>query len=281
MSQGVIVLPNRPLSDDDLRKTVTQVSNALQSPAGTPARIIPTGAQKSVKLGTPQSAAFSVITYLNTGPGVVTVNGIVNGLSGWSISPHGWLSFYSDGSKWWRIGGTENTPLSQATADYALAIGEKAVVNFSDATSIPLHIACADGMVFDITIDEAFVAGTAGAVADWTLRPNNTAPTGDCTGRYIILGNGATTPVGNQSATLGGLVIGSGYTKSHGTLYTDTTAKFSVFGPYQGNLGSGPYFSTYAVVATNWNDTTTPYTSVGTVYAPQQSNGKIIVERTA
>jgi len=162
--------------------------------------------------------------------------------------------------------------------DRVLGIGQHTSDSFTAATSMPLHIACGDGQEYEIEIVGSYTAAATGT--DSLLQPNNAVPT---TNSFTVEASFAATSTEsayNTTTTSGGFFLGNGggsLSMAKVTLFTGPSRKASI--------------STYKVVTTvaiyagvttvDWNDTTTPYTSVGTIIMPNAWTGQIVCRRVA
>jgi hypothetical protein len=172
------------------------------------------------------------------------------------------------------------TPLVWTSgADLSLGIGQSAKITASAATSIPLHIACGDGQIYEID-----AVGTYTLVADISvsiLQPNNTTPT---TNSFIVRQSSAINS-GAGSYNAGGVAdggfrlaaVGASIEVCKATFFTSTLNKKSI-------LNSGNSSSVNGCksgISGTWQDTTTVWSSLGTVILPNAWTGTITVRRVA
>jgi hypothetical protein len=64
--------------------------------------------------------------------------------------------------------------LTNATSDYMLQVGEEAIINFTNATSVPLRIATQSGTYYECCLVCSNTGGTSGGSGEVFLNPNNT-----------------------------------------------------------------------------------------------------------
>lgn len=165
--------------------------------------------------------------------------------------------------------------LSSATEDYALAPGEVAKITYSGVTSLPLRIATAEG-VYEILFRSDCSA---------TVSNNNvaylTANASEYTNAYIRVGYySLSTNTGGQGVSTeskfysgaAGVVI-----KARMLLYTYTKSKaveYSSIGKRMADVlnETGNIF---------WNDTTTVWSSLGTITFPFAQSGTVVIKRIA
>ena len=170
--------------------------------------------------------------------------------------------------------------LGAATSDQVLQPGQKGVINFTSATSIPLHVACGDGQQYKLLLAIERAASNTSQV--WALWPNNTSYTGKFEDRVIY--SAGSSPSASTSAANNVPIIMLGKMASgpiEVVCQTSTKAKGVL--SYITSFTSGVAY--YAGVrGTYWNDTTTAWTSLGTIqqYAGAFSvaqTGQIVIER--
>jgi hypothetical protein len=165
--------------------------------------------------------------------------------------------------------------LSNATEDYPLAVGEEAIINFTDATSVPLHIATQDGTVYELHLIPSNPGGTSGGGNNPIyLNPNNTTYS-----NAFVYASLYRNSAGSNSdyITNSAFKIGHGYSAVYciiinRTVYKNIRAYFDVY-------GLSPDYPTIVISSIDWRDTTTPWTSLGTITFPQSTSGQILVRR--
>ena len=156
-------------------------------------------------------------------------------------------------------------------------LGQHTSDSFTAQTSMPLHIACGDGQIYEIEIVGSYTAAATGT--DSVLQPNNAVPT---TNSFTVEASFAATSTASayNTTTTGGFFLGNGggsLSMAKVTLFTGPSRKASV-----STYKVVTTVATYAGVTTvDWNDTTTPYTSVGTITMPNAWTGTITVRRVA
>ena len=173
-----------------------------------------------------------------------------------------------------------NTPVAwNGSTDRVLGVGKLTSDSFTSATSIPLHIACGDGQIYEIEMVGSYTA--AAASASTLLLPNNTAMSG--TNNLVLSANytASATPTGSVSTlTSNGFFIGVGGSSVHSAVtkvFTSTLTKYS-----QSNFRSGNSTTNYAgLLISEWLDTTTVWSSIGTITMPNAWTGQIVCKRIA
>jgi len=172
---------------------------------------------------------------------------------------------------------------SADSTDYALAPGEEIVKTFTGVTSVPLYVNTTGGTEYEMSIsgDTSVSLGSAGPV--W-LQPNNSAQTAGSIKHITVFGN-------TGLSDSGALVTGTFFKDA--TLYTaffltydllvsvfarvKTSVKSKIVRTDAAGLRSD---GLYAETITDfWNDTTTAWTSLGTLTFPFAQNVTIIIKR--
>lgn len=161
--------------------------------------------------------------------------------------------------------------LSSATSDYSLSVGDVAYISFSNVSSVPLYIATTNGTYYEMHLACSNTSGNANIVY---LQPNNTTYNNAVSYiEYWIGTNGSGSDAGNLNAFRVGwgvpdsTVFISNYTTLKTVRYIDISTGF---GATQSHFASNI-----------WNDTTTSWTSLGTITFPQETSGYILVRRLA
>jgi hypothetical protein len=165
--------------------------------------------------------------------------------------------------------------LTNATNDYELQVGEEAYVSFSNVTSVPLHIATQSGTYYEMNIIPSNNVGTSGASSNPVyLNPNNTTYTNAFT--YVEIWANNSSSGGGGASTYSAFRIGWGYTNARVYLTNFTNHKAVLGMDRITGLSTSPSINCYV---SQWNNTTTNWTSLGTVTFPQSSSGYILVRR--
>jgi hypothetical protein len=165
--------------------------------------------------------------------------------------------------------------LTNATDDYMLAVGEEAIINFKDTKSVPLHIATQDGTVYEMHLIPSNTGGTSGGVkAEIYLNPNNTTYSNAFyyAELYRHSSDGSSNYY-NYSA----FRIGWAYTSLY-CIITNRTVYKNIKG-FEDIYGVDYSYPDLGIIATDWRDTTTSWTSLGTITFPQKRSGQILVRR--
>nr|BAL53640.1 hypothetical protein HGMM_F07F09C15 [uncultured Aquificae bacterium] len=165
--------------------------------------------------------------------------------------------------------------LTNATSDYMLQVGEEAYISFSNTTSVPLRIATQSGTYYECHLICSNTGGTSGGTAaPIYLNPNNTTYSNSFV--YAALhrtSGGASSDYTTYSAfRCGWSFVSSVFYITNFVQYKNVKGIYDLFGVIVG-------YPTMVVFSTDWRDTTTPWTSLGTIRFPQLSSGYIIVRR--
>ena len=165
--------------------------------------------------------------------------------------------------------------LTNATADYQLAVGEEAIINFTNATSVKLNIATQNGTVYELHLIPSNIGGTSGGYnSPIYLNPNNTTYSNWF---YYVDYYINTYSYYNTYTTYSSFRIGWGFSSIY-CVITNRTVYKNVKGYYDvyGVTYSYPWWAGFS---TDWLDTTTAWTSLGTIIFPQSTSGQILVRR--
>ena len=167
--------------------------------------------------------------------------------------------------------------LSSATSDYSLSVGQVAYISFTNATSVPLYIATQNGTYYEMAIVSSNSAGTSGGTAAGVfLNPNNTSYSNAFTYIEAYLTNSGSFNTGYD--TLSNFRIGAIITCVKAYIVNFTTNKHINMVYNETGYSSCPVLN---IATCNWNDTTTSWTSLGTITFPQASSGFVLVRRLA
>jgi len=173
----------------------------------------------------------------------------------------------------------QNSPVAwDGTNDRILDVGQFTSDSFTSATSMPLHIACGDGQIYEIEMVGTFTPAAAGA--NTLLLINNATMSGNFGEFYHQVYGASTITGGNTTAAATGFVIAPAcspfYAKA--TVFTTTNLK-SFLAESRGQETTNG--------ARQWRvmmdapDTTTLYSSLGTITTPNAWTGTITVRRVA
>jgi hypothetical protein len=166
--------------------------------------------------------------------------------------------------------------LTNATSDYMLQVGEEAIINFTNATSVPLRIATQSGTYYEMDVVVSNNVSTSGGTPrEVFLNPNNTLYSNAFSYVEIFRNNsGFYSTIHIYSAFRLGWAIGD----IRVFIINFTTHKSIKGIDMQTGTSEAPVVHLHA---TSWNDTTTAWTSLGTITFPQATSGYILVRRLA
>ncbi len=154
--------------------------------------------------------------------------------------------------------------LTGATSDYMLQVGEEAYISFSNATSVPLHIATASGTVYEMLMP--------GGGQPTYLNPNNTTYSSQFkTFRIFVYWNGSSYIIGSGGDSVSAFGM---YAEIKQYLIFNDTNNKRILGRY-GDV-NGQHIG---ISGSYWNDITTAWTSLGTIVFPYPYSGYILVRR--
>ena len=178
----------------------------------------------------------------------------------------------------------QNSPVAwDGTNDRILDVGQFTSDSFTSATSMPLHIACGDGQEYEIDIlgnPSAWVAAAANSI----LQPNNTTPTSNSftLSQLLVDHTGAVSGTTLSGAADGGFRLdagGAAILASKHTVFTTTLSK-RVLSDSTSATSTANYFSK-SLITSWWSDTTTGWSSLGTIILPSAWTGQIVCRRIA
>jgi hypothetical protein len=166
--------------------------------------------------------------------------------------------------------------LTNASSDYNLQVGQLAYISFSNATSVPLHIATSSGTSYELYLASSNNMGTSGATAGGILlNPNNTTYSSAFLTRGVYVSSSGS--ASGTAVSYSSFYIGFGLSHLYAKITNITTAKTVVTNFV--NWGDSNDIATIDIFANSWNDTTTAWTSLGTITFPQSTSGYVLVRR--
>lgn len=163
------------------------------------------------------------------------------------------------------------------STDRVLQVGQWAQITAAAATSIPLHIACGDGQVYELTMNGTFTPAAAGAST--LLLINNATLAGNFNrSRTRVVGASTLDGLNSSAADTGFLLSIDPPDILKATIWTTTIKKGMIVDSY-GRDTTNTVYSWHALIYAA--DTTTPYSSLGTVILPNAWTGQIVARRVA
>jgi len=172
-----------------------------------------------------------------------------------------------------------NTPKVWVSgADLVLGIGQSAKITATAATSIPLHVACGDGQIYEMEMNGLFSPAAAGSIA--ILQPNNTVPAvTNFTVRGLSISGITPTYYNNAYADAGFRLESIG-----GSVYT-MTGTFFVLTQYGRAIitsgGETSAVSSFQSIDSEWGNGSVAWSSFGTIILPNAWTGVFNVRRVA
>lgn len=183
-----------------------------------------------------------------------------------------------NGNNWQTVSSSSSSSnrvdLSNATDDYNLDVNQEAIINFSNTSSVPLHIATQNGTYYQMDIILSNTSGTSGGGSNPVyLNPNNTTYSNAFVYQEIFKdGNGQS----SSSATYNAFRIGWAISTIRTYIVNYTVNKHVKGIYYDTGVSSAPAID---INTCYWKDTSTAWTSLGTITLPQSSSGYILVKR--
>ncbi len=151
-----------------------------------------------------------------------------------------------------------------------MQVGEVAYISFTNATSVPLYIATTNGTYYEMHV---VCSNTSGSNSSVYLNPNNTSYSNAFTYlEYWIGTNGSN----SSNTTFSAFRIGWGAADI--TVFIANLTTFKSTRSTDICLAGAPIYHTDASL---WNDTTTSWTSLGTITFAQAISGYVLVRRLA
>jgi len=270
------------------------------------------GLQVTVKASATNTGA-ATFNWMGTGNHPITFpDGYA--LQGGEIQAGGYVTLIYSGTSWQIMNVYQPEIIrwdasSPPSSDILLPAGRKAIITFTDITSLPLKIATASGQFYEI---KQAVYACSATNQDWALQPNNTSYSGAFASHAIEASDGVLSAFGSASSIEGFTLLTSnvnGYVSQVANVDYFTSDYFKVdlfYGPSVSDTINdiGPsmldwQITTYtqgkslrtvggitgggSVCFALWNDTITPWTSLGTLFiAPGGAfTGALSIERIA
>ena len=193
---------------------------------------------------------------------VLTKNSATDGDAGWAAASGGTTMQIID--------------LTSATSDYLLGVGETAKITYTSATSVPLHIATQEGL-YEFTIS-GNLSTTVANDNNISVLPNNTTYSAQFTEVGYKISSGNSSAIVLDASTNQFNTAWSNAVSANLSISTKTTAK-----TLQGTVlnkrvnGTTEHFT----ISSFWNNTSTAWTSLGTITFPFAQSGIIIIKRIA
>jgi hypothetical protein len=165
--------------------------------------------------------------------------------------------------------------LTNVITDFNLQVGQEAYIAFNNATSVPLHIATSSGSYYEMHLIPTNSWGMSGATSNLIyLNPNNTTYSNvfvDAT----LYRNASTSSSGYSTIS----AFRIGYAFSSIVAYIINLTQYKNIKGFYDIYGTSVDGPTAIIFSDDWHDTTTAWTSLGTITFPQSSSGYILVRR--
>jgi len=163
--------------------------------------------------------------------------------------------------------------------DRVLGVGQITQDSFTSATSMPLHIACGDGQVYEIQFNGVAAAAASGITI---LQPNNAVPTTNLftIGQLFGSSTGSGANYSTGSADSGFRLNAAGSLLVATIVVSVQTVNKNTKSTYISAVG-GTVIDYFGDEFSLWQDTTTVWASLGTITMPNAWTGTITVRRVA
>lgn len=162
--------------------------------------------------------------------------------------------------------------LTSATTDYPLAIGDTATLTYTNATSVPLHVATVEGL-YELYVIGAIKTTTTSDLV--SLQPNNTDTS--AIKSVVTVNNGSVYGSVESNNARFHLAAGTIFL-SRSSISTLTASKTVITDGAHRETGVAG--KTY-MRRDFWDNTTTEWTSLGTIILSESQSGKIVIRRIA
>lgn len=169
------------------------------------------------------------------------------------------------------------------SSDYNLQVGQEAIINFSNATNIALRIATQSGSLYHLYLfltSPDFKSGNGLKGTSVSLLPNNTTYSSAFYRAGILRDSNGNAGTISGSISSFDLVYDMYPAVCFATIYNHTTHKVVMTESVHSGYDSNNYARMQREVCV-WNDTTTNWTSLGTITLPSTSSGYILIRRLA
>jgi hypothetical protein len=161
--------------------------------------------------------------------------------------------------------------LTNATSDYMLQVGEEAIINFTNATSVPLRIATASNMLYEIFLQFSVAFDPNNFIF---LYPNNTTYASSFS--HVLIYWNSVGQSGFTSYTATDDAFRLQHRTPHSYIILDTTRRF--FRGFTSLDGTSNHI-TYTIFASRWHSNLVSWSSLGTFVFPVSLSGYILVRR--
>jgi hypothetical protein len=162
--------------------------------------------------------------------------------------------------------------LTNATSDYMLQVGEEAIINFTNASSVPLRIAVGENRLYEIFLQ--FSVNYRLTNTATYLNPNNTTYASSFSHSSVYWNSGGGSDWLAYTTSDNAFRL---YNQTpHSYIILDTTRRIlRGFITYEG----GDNHANYGIFASKWHSNLVSWTSLGTFTFPTSMSGYILVRR--
>lgn len=175
---------------------------------------------------------------------------------------------------------TNRIELTSVASDYNLEVDQTAVIKFTNAINVPLHIATESGTGYEMKL---FNEGPAGKSDDNMPVPIRFLPNNNKTESKEELFSFIEMVHTSQSNVFGSKVRYRSFRIGYGTcMLSCVISNFTTFKVIQSQVSETDDVGMWAITSSCtcvWEDTTTPWTSLGTIELPYPQTGSIVIKR--
>ena len=175
--------------------------------------------------------------------------------------------------------GTYFDPVTwNGSTDRVLGVGQITQDSFTSATSMPLHIACGDGQIYEIEMVGTSTPAASGA--DTLLLINNASMSGNFGFFYHQVYGASTITGGNTTSAATGFIIAPGCSPYYAKATVFTTTNLKSFLAESRGTETTNGLRQWRVMM-DAPDTTTVWSSLGTIAQPNAWTGQVVCRRIA
>jgi hypothetical protein len=164
--------------------------------------------------------------------------------------------------------------LTNATEDYLLKVGEEAYISFNNITTLPLKIATVNDSFYEAYLIPSRPGTLIGDSTRIKLLPNNTEYTNQIVFTYIFRNSNT---FNSTFAISSHCYIGAGHANI--SMWIVNRKQYKNVRSVADSYGASTNYPIIIEISNDWRNTTTEWTSLGTIIFPMTTSGEIIVRR--
>jgi hypothetical protein len=164
--------------------------------------------------------------------------------------------------------------LTNASEDYLLKVGEEAYISFNNTTTLPLKIATLNDSYYEAYLIPSTPGTLSGVSTRVKLLPNNTEYTSQIVFSYIFRNSNTFSSTYEISHHF---YIGAGYANIN--MWIVNRKQYKNIRSIADSYGASTNYPVIVEISNVWRNSTTDWTSLGTIVFPMTTSGEIIVRR--